>query len=214
MRGTPALLASLGLTVFLSPSCRCGGAASSRAAPVARTPAPTVAFQIPRTVDPIVIDGEGVERSWHNAFRSPPFKDSIGRISPHTELRAVADDDNLYLLVYVGDIDIRSQGDEVTVDVGSLRVVFTPTGGRGPEGVRVTGHTDDTIDKPSSLDEEWIGEAAIPWMLLGTRSPTVHAVRVDVGHDRPVHELAWPAGPPAILQFDPGLPADAGVKAG
>jgi hypothetical protein len=156
-------------------------------------------FEIPRRVDAITVDGKPDEKSWKPAFRSPLFVDAHGHTTPFTQLFATADDDALYLVIYVGDADVRSR-DEMRVDVGPLRIVATPRGATAPSGVTVAVDTDATIDDPNHDDEEWIAEARIPWTLLGTRAPAVRAFRMDVGKQEP-HALAWPPDGRAILRF-------------
>ena len=173
-------------------ACRCGGAASAGT------------FDVPRTVDAIVIDGQCTEKSWKSAFLSPLFADSHGATAPFTKLLATADDDTLFLAVYVADIDIESKGDEVRLEVGPLHLVVTPKGGTAPPGVRLAVDTDDTIDDPRDYDEEWVSEIAIPWSLLGTREVPVRAMRVDVGHGEPPHAMAWPPFAKAVLRFGNG----------
>jgi hypothetical protein len=155
-------------------------------------------------VDAITIDGQPKERSWRSAFRSPVFSDARGKTSPYTELRATADEETLYLEIYVADVDIESAGDKVQVEVGPLQVVVTPKGGSGPPGVRVATDTDDTIDKSDDLDEEWVSEVAIPWNLLHSHAVRVRAFRIDVGHGEPPHALAWPPKAAALLLFGGG----------
>ena len=156
-------------------------------------------YDVPRTVDPIAIDGKCLETSWRTAFRSPLFTDSHGRPVPFTQIFATATSDTLYLAVYVGDVDVRTN-DEVRLDVGSLHIVTRPRGAVAPPGVKLAVDTDATIDDPSHDDEEWITEIAIPWSLLGTRTPTIRAFRIDVGHGEP-HALAWPPYSTATLRF-------------
>lgn len=168
-------------------------------------PQSVLAVSIPRAQGPIVIDGKCcAEQGWQDSFRSPLFEDSLGRTAPFTQLRAAADDDNLYVEVYVADIDIRSKGDVVKLTVGPLLVELTPKGAKAPPGVRTAVDTDDTIDDPTSKDEEWVNEVAIPWSLLGTHEVPVRAFRVDVGAGGPPHALAWPRNGPALFQFKAG----------
>ena len=179
-------------------ACPCGSHAGGDRPPAA----PAGSFSIPRSQGPVIIDGKGDERSWQSAFRSPVFQDTGGRAVPFTELRATADDQFLYLEVYVGDIDIESVGDVVKLDVGPVHVELTPKGATAPAGVRTAVDTEDTVDNPKDMDEEWVNEVAIPWSMLGSHEVPVRALRIDVGHgDRP-HALAWPLAAPALLRFD------------
>jgi len=165
--------------------------------------APVGTFSVPRAQGPITIDGKCGEKSWQTAFRSPAFIDAQGRRNPSTQLRATADDENLYIEVYVADIDIESKGDVVRLDVGPVHVELTPKGATAPAGVRTAVDTDDTIDNPTDDDEEWVNEVAIPWSLLGSHDVLVRAFRIDVGRVGPPHGLAWPRSAPALLKFDP-----------
>jgi len=167
------------------------------------TPAASTAISIPRADGPITIDGKCGERSWQHAFRSPAFEDADGGINPHAELRATADEENLYFEVYVGDIDIESNGDVVNLDVGPVHIELRPKSASAPAGVRTAVDCDDTIDDPKHMDEEWVNEVAIPWSLLGTHEVSVRAARVDVGANQAPHAMAWPRNAPALLRFDP-----------
>jgi hypothetical protein len=149
-------------------------------------------------VDAIAVDGKPYEQSWKSAFRSPLFMDAHGRTTPFTQVFATADRDTLYLVIYAGDVDVRSQ-DEVRADVGPVHIVATPRGGTAPAGVQVAVDTDATIDDPGHDDEEWVTEIAIPWALLGTREPSIRAFRIDVGRGEP-HALAWPRDGRASLR--------------
>jgi hypothetical protein len=160
-------------------------------------------YSIPRTQGVVTIDGKCGERSWQNAFRSPVFEDAQGHTAPHTELRATADDDFLYIEVFVSDIDIESKCDIVKLDVGPVHVDLMPTGAQAPAGVRTAVDVDDTVDNPKDKDEEWVNEVAIPWSLLGGHDVPVRALRIDVGHGESPHGLAWPRTAPALLRFDP-----------
>jgi hypothetical protein len=148
----------------------------------------------------MVVDGKLLERSWPKAWRSPPFQDAKGSTAPHTELRVVADDANVYVALYVADVDIEASGDSVEVDVGAIHVVVTPRGGTAPPGVRVAADTDDAVDNPNDLDEEWTGEIAIPRSLLAPGEVLVRATRTDVGHQEQPHTLT---ARPATLRLPP-----------
>lgn len=152
----------------------------------------------------MTIDGHCREPSWRSAFRSPPFVDAAGDSSPYTELRAVADDTYLYVEVFVADHDIESAGDRIELSVGPLRLTLRPKGTVLPAGIQSGMETDDTIDNPSDLDEEWVNELAIPWSLLGSREVPVRALRIDATQGRPPHALAWPAASPALLRLKAG----------
>jgi hypothetical protein len=163
---------------------------------------------VPRARGPITIDGKCGEKSWQFAFRSPPFEDATGGINPHAELRATADDANLYLEIYVADVDIESRGDIVKLDVGPLHVDLGPKGAVAPPGVRTAVDCDDTVDNPKDNDEEWVNEVAVPWALLGSHEVAVRALRIDAGRGGPPHAMAWPRSAPMLLKFDaPGARA-------
>jgi hypothetical protein len=173
---------------------------------VADHPAPpVVVVSIPSAAGPIAIDGKCcADPGWRDSFESPLFQDSRGHAAPFTRLRAAADDDNLYVEVYVADADIRSHGDLVRLTVGPVVVELTPKGVRAPPGVRTAVDFDDTIDDTRSNDEEWVNEVAIPWALLGSHEVPVRAFRVDVGVGGPPHALAWPRSGPALFRFGAG----------
>ncbi len=153
--------------------------------------------------EPIVIDGKCGEKSWQTSFRSPTFIDAHGQRNPTTQLRATADDENLYIEVYVADIDLQSKGDVVKLDVGPIHIELTPKGATAPAGIRAAVDTDDTVDNPNDDDEEWTNEVAIPWSLLPSHVVAVRALRIDVGRNKLPHALAWPRSAPALLRFVP-----------
>jgi hypothetical protein len=165
--------------------------------------APVGEAAIPRVRGPIVIDGKCDEPSWQLAFRSPSFIDAQGRRNPSTQLRATADADNLYIEVFVADVDVESHGDVVKLDAGPVHIEVTPKNVIAPAGVRSALDVDDTIDNPKDDDEEWVGELAIPWSLVGGHDVPVRALRIDVGRNGPPHALAWPRSAPTLLRFDP-----------
>lgn len=176
----------------------CGRAPKPPAAPAIP---PTGVFAVPRASEKIVVDGQCTEHSWTFAFRSPAFEDSLKHIAPHTELRATADDDNLYIEIYVADIDVESK-DEIRLEVGPEHIVITPRGVTAPPGITGAVFCDDTIDNPKDSDEEWVSEVSIPWKMLGGHSALVRALRIDVGRGERPHALAWPPLAPALLKFD------------
>jgi hypothetical protein len=163
-------------------------------------PAPRV-IELPRAEGPIVADGNLEEPSWPRAFRSAPFEDEQGGTTPHTELRATADDEALYLLIYVADDDLQSSGDRVRLEVGDLRFEFTPSQTVAPAGVQVGRDLDGTLDNPKDDDEEWITEIALPWALLRATEPAIRVVRTDVGRGHAPRTLVWPRRERAVLRF-------------
>jgi hypothetical protein len=150
-----------------------------------------------------VIDGHLREASWQTgkAFKSPLFADGLGKSAPYTELRATADDNYLYIELYIADLDIESQSDRVDLTVGPLKLVIKPKDSILPPGVKLGLDIDDSIDRPEELDEEWVPEIAIPWALLGSHEVQVRAFRIDGSRGIPPHALAWPPSGPALFRF-------------
>jgi hypothetical protein len=171
-----------------------------------QSPRPVVVIDVPRTRDTIVIDGHSREGSWQTgkAYKSPLFSDAQGTSAPYTELRAVADDEYLYIELYVGDLDIESASDRVDLTVGPLKLVIKPKESILPPGVKLGLDIDDTIDRPEDFDEEWVPEIAIPWSLLGSRAVLVRAFRIDGSKGKPPHAMAWPPAGPALFRFNGG----------
>jgi hypothetical protein len=183
--------------------CHCGPTKAKP--PVSAPTTASLVMTVPRAKVPIKIDGELEDEAWPASARTEPFEDAQGLRVPHANLSFTADDESLYIVVYVADQDLRSEGDQVTLTVGSLKLLLTPKKQTVPEGVTVGTDVDGTIDDPSDDDEEWISEIAIPWRLLGSKRVTVRALRVDAGktQTRP-HAYAWPRTTPAIVDFTGG----------
>jgi hypothetical protein len=149
-------------------------------------------FDVPGATEAITLDGSCREKSWQSAFHSRPFADAKDSTTPHTDLRALADDSNLYLALDVADVDIEPAGDRVQLDIGLIHVVATPQGGTGPVGVKIAS---------TSRDKAWTSEVAVPWSLLKRRTVPMRALRFDVNAGAPVHTLAWPDDGPGLLRF-------------
>lgn len=156
---------------------------------------------VSRAQGPITVNGLLDEPAWPKAAHSPPFEDATGRQAPFADLSAMADDDALYLSVYVADEDLRSDGDTVTLDVGPLHLVLGPKGCQVPAGVQVGTDLDGEVDDPAQDDEEWVSEIRIPRALLPSNEVSLRVVRVDAGRAGRPHALAWPRAAPAILDL-------------
>ncbi len=178
-------------------ACRCGAAAPESAG------TPPLHVAVSAISGPIQIDGELGEDAWHAAFKSRPFEDARKVDRPFTELRAAADAATLYLAVYAADLDLRSDGDRIEVDVGPLHLTLTPAGGTAPQGVLRATDLDGTLDSPRDDDEEWVSEVAIPRRLLPAGPIRVRALRIDAGREGRPHALAWPREGHAELLLPP-----------
>jgi hypothetical protein len=69
-----------------------------------------VVLEVPHVTGPIKLDGEAIEEDWHHAGRSMPFVDTEGaEARPYSEARFLWDEENLYLVLYAADDNIRAQ---------------------------------------------------------------------------------------------------------
>jgi hypothetical protein len=126
------------------------------------------------------VDGEPEEEEWIKTASTGAFGSVLdgGLLSPHTELRALWNDDALWLGVYCADQDLRST-DAIHLTLRTpveLVMTVSPTGKLtgAPEGVHAAVDLDGTLDADDGEDdEEWIVELEIPWKAAGLKKPPV-----------------------------------------
>lgn len=82
--------------------------ASAPASRPAPTPPPTT-LTVPFTATAIKCDGEPNEPAWNSAARTGSFLDTTTQhlVRPYSDTRLLADKNNLYLLLYAADEDVR-----------------------------------------------------------------------------------------------------------
>ncbi len=156
-----------------------------------------------RLSGPLTFDGHLDEQAWLDATSSRAWglKKTGGFTSPHTELRALWDDDGLWLGVYGGDEDVRtSDGVRFTLRRanGALLEFAAPLfGGPLPHGVKLRVDVDGTRDDPSDFDEEWAMEVTVSWASLGYAAPPrqveLAVERADTPKGGAVRTERWPA---------------------
>ena len=149
-------------------------------------------FVIPRTTEPIKIDGELDEHAWIDK----PARTGAFPGKPYSDARMLWDDKTLYLALYAADEEIETRtsehdgplwlddafrlvfdvnGTEYKIDVSPKCVI---TDGRSKEkngkldyawesNARVACDTDGTINDPRDMDEEWVVEMALPLDAIG-----------------------------------------------
>jgi hypothetical protein len=138
----------------------------------------------------IALDGELDEPGWNARAQRGVFLGSDGKLArPYSEIRLLADADNLYLGLYAADEDIEST-DAFELQLGTLAVTAHADGkvSAGTAGI----DRDGTLDKPSDDDEEWVVELAIPRAQLSDPL-SITAVRCDTPKDRKPRCGQWSA---------------------
>ena len=132
-------------------------------APVAADP-PRVPDVVPKTSSALKIDGEWDEPEWsQRALRHIFAADNGEQARPHSEVRLLHDDRNLYVGLYAADENIESS-EHFDVQVGDLATKAYATGKLDPpiDGANAGIDRDGTLDNPKDDDEEWVLEIAIP----------------------------------------------------
>ncbi len=174
-----------------------------------------------RVATPPKINGELHEEGWLRTARTPPLVDDAEphTIVPHSEVRALWDDDALYLSFYAADEDLRATdfvGTALDSPGGLLELEISPGGTLTCRqathvvdcgtlaGVHAAADTDGTIDDPRDDDEEWTVELVIPWRVLGLARPPhdlpIAFARRDQPKQAPLRHLVWTPGCPAGKQ--------------
>lgn len=106
---------------------------------------------------------------------------------PYSEVRFLHDDSNLYAALYAADTNVTSD-DAFDLDVGTFHERLFANGKVAPPSpdLKLSVNVDGTLDKPSSKDEEWRIEVAIPLaqtgLAVGTQVDT-HVGRCDTMKD-------------------------------
>jgi len=148
------------------------------------------------------VDGEADEDAWVKTASTGAFGSVLdsGLLSPHTELRALWNDDALFLGVYCADQDLRS-ADAIHLTLRTpieLVMTVSPSGKLtgAPEGVRAAVDLDGTLDADDGEDdEEWVVELEIPWKAAGLKQPPaaveVLAWREDTPRGASPRTVSW-----------------------
>lgn len=150
--------------------------------------APPVKGEVPRTDEPLTIDGKLSEDAWKDRAVASTFVDGAAEAQPRTQIRMLRDDKTLYVALTAADADIRST-DAIQLVIPPLVMWFDPRGQMKPDvaDAEVAAAYDTTIDNPSDVDKEWTVEVAIPIRSLpleATLETTwIHAARCDLGKD-------------------------------
>lgn len=158
-----------------------------------------------------VLDGAAEEADWIRTASTGAFGSPLdgSPLSPHTELRALWNDEALWLGVYCADQDLRSS-DSVHLSLKAANEVLlaiSPAGVlRGaPPGVHAAVEVDGTLDgEEGGDDEEWVVELEVPWKALGLKAPPpsveVAAWRDDAPKGAASRTVTWSrqAGRPSV----------------
>ena len=168
---------------------------------------PPVVGEVPRTDEPITIDGKLTEHAWNERALVAAFVDGSAEAQPRSQIRLLRDDKTLYVALSAVDPDIRSS-DAIQLVIPPLVMWFDPRGQLKPEvaDADVAATADKTIDDPSDEDKEWVVEAAIPIRSLpleATLETTwIHAARCDVAKDGKKRCGGW-NGPLTLVKHAP-----------
>ncbi len=165
-------------------------------------------FDIPASPTPPKLDGELTEGAWKAGLRTRAFPDAAGEEArPFSEARFVASGAILYLGLYAADEDIEvpkpgvgaNGADEDAFEVRfgdphtGTRVSLTFSAAGGVQSERIDGHgsarcdagitaavdRDGTTNDPHDDDEEWVVEAAVPFLAIGAKPGAPLAVTVS-----------------------------------
>jgi hypothetical protein len=140
----------------------------------------------------IKLDGELDEPGWNARATRGVFLGPDGKLArPYSEIRLLADADNLYVGLYAADEDIEST-DAFEVSLGALSLVAHPDGKvvpAMPAGV----DRDGTLDQPTDDVEEWVVEIAVSREKLGQGPLAITAKRCDTPKDRKPRCGQWSA---------------------
>jgi hypothetical protein len=147
---------------------------------------PPVQGEVPRTDEPLAIDGKLSEDAWKDRALTATFVDGSAEAQPRTQIRMLRDDKTLYVAFTAADPDIQST-DAIQLVIPPLVMWFDPRGLMKPvvADAEVAATYDRTIDNASDVDKEWTVEVALPIRSLpleATLETTwIHAARCDVG---------------------------------
>ncbi len=155
-----------------------------------------------RVSQPPVLDGAAEEADWIRA----PTTGAFGAVadgaplSPHTEVRALWNDEALWLAVYCADQDLRST-DLIHVSLkasSEITLTVSPAGTitGAPAGIRAAVELDGTLDRDEGGDdEEWVVELEVPWKAVGLKGPPpsleVAAWRADQPTGADPRTVSW-----------------------
>jgi hypothetical protein len=168
-------------------------------------------LRVPRTAGPVDINGKPWEDTWATAALTGQFPERGGVKPglPYSEARVAWDDENLYLMLYAADEDVRAtpKGHDIPLHgEDSFHVVLTlPTrtveldvsaagvltdallgadGGSDlsfESGLRFAVDLDGSLNESAGEDdEEWVVEAALPWERLGVKPLRGMRLRVEL----------------------------------
>jgi hypothetical protein len=129
----------------------------------------------------IKLDGELDERDWNARANRGVFLGADGKLArPYSEIRLLADRENLYVALYAADEDIESS-DAFELKLGPLSVSAHADGKVTP-ALAAGVDRDGSLDKPKDDDEEWVVELAVPRDRL-TEPLAITAIRCDTPKD-------------------------------
>jgi hypothetical protein len=168
---------------------------------------PPVVGEVPRTDEPITIDGKLTEPAWNDRARVAAFVDGSAEAQPRSQIRLLRDDKTLYIALTAADPDIQSS-DAIQLVIPPLVLWFDPHGQMKPEvaDAEVAATADKTIDNASDEDKQWVVEAAIPIRSLPVEATLettwIHAARCDVAKDGTKRCGGW-NGPLTLVKRAP-----------
>jgi hypothetical protein len=145
--------------------------------------------EIPLPGTAMKIDAELVEPAWNLRAQRGVFTGTDGKIArPYSEIRLLADAENIYVALYAADEDIEPD-DAFEVELGGVKLRAAADGTTTP-AVKSAIDRDGTLGKPGDDDEEWVVELAVPRGELADRID-VRASRCDTPKDRAQRCGSW-----------------------
>jgi hypothetical protein len=168
---------------------------AAKRAPDAGPSCPAPTLKAAHTTGPLTIDGKLEEPDWVKTATTGAFglEADGSQTSPHTELRALWDEEALTLGLYAADEDfVRTDALHVTVD-GQPFTVLANAPASADGGVAVAIDADGTFDDPADDDEEWLAELRLDWARLGGRPHDVEVAvwREDTPKGAPARRVSW-----------------------
>lgn len=144
--------------------------------------------EVPLPGTAMTIDAELVEPAWNLRAQRGVFVAKDGKLArPYSEIRLLADAENIYVALYAADEDIEPD-DHFDVKLGDVSLRVSADGVTTP-AVKSAIDLDGTLGKPTDDDEEWVVELAVPRGDVDRL--TVAASRCDTPKDRAQRCGSW-----------------------
>lgn len=144
--------------------------------------------EVPLPGTAVKLDAALDEPAWNLRAQRGVFTGPDGKLArPYSEIRLLADAENVYVALYAADEDIEAD-DHFDVAIGDVALRASADGTTTPP-VKSAIDRDGTLGKPDDDDEEWVVELAIPRGDM--ERVTVKASRCDTPKDRTQRCGSW-----------------------